>query len=229
MTWLVLFDIDGTLLWPKGCGREAIRLATEEVFGAAVDISRHAFGGKTDWQTLVELLAQQGDYGEAQVGAALPDFERAAARHLAQIIHRFPVQACPGAIEVVQALQDHPHALPGLLTGNMQATSPIKLQAAGFDPAWFKVGAYGSEAMDRNRLPFLARARAEQLLGAPVPPDRVIVIGDTPADVACARALGAVAVAVLTGYADRDELEACAPDYLLDDLTGFLARVPLAC
>lgn len=227
MTWVVLFDIDGTLLWPKGCGREAIRLATHEVFGAAVDISQHAFGGKTDWQTLVELLAQLGDYDEAQVGAVMAQFEQAAARHLAGIIHRFPVQACPGAVEVVQALQDHPGVLPGLLTGNMAATSPIKLRAAGFDPRWFKVGAYGSEAMDRNRLPFLARARAEQIVGAPLPPDRVIIIGDTPADVACARALGAVAVAVLTGYADRHELEACAPDYLLDDLTSFLERVPL--
>jgi phosphoglycolate phosphatase-like HAD superfamily hydrolase len=115
--------------------------------------------------------------------------------------------------------------LLGVLTGNVSATAPIKLRAGGFDPAWFPIGAYGSEAADRNLLPFLALERARQHLQRSITPEQVVIVGDTPADVACARALGAVAVAVLTGFSSREEITSAAPDYVLDDLTQFVEVV----
>lgn len=222
---LILFDIDGTLLLPKGVGREATRRAMLEVFGTSGDINGHHFGGKTDWQTLCELLAAHG-YNEARIGQQMPAYEQAAARHMAQIIGDFPVQPCPGALEAVAELRRR--GLPlGLLTGNVSSIAPVKLRAAGFDPAWFVVGAYGSEAADRNQLAFLALERARHWLQRPIAPEQVVIVGDTPADVACARALGAQAVAVLTGFSSREVLSAAAPDALLDDLTEFFKVVPL--
>jgi phosphoglycolate phosphatase-like HAD superfamily hydrolase len=218
---LILFDIDGTLLLTRGSGREATRAAMIEVFGTCGAMDRHVFGGKTDWQTLVELLSESGLTSEG-VEAQMAVYEAAAARHLERVIGNYPTTACPGALEVVHALRQRDDVLLGIVTGNTSATAPIKLRAGGFDPDWFVVGAYGSEAMHRDNLPALALERAIRHVGYDIAPEDVIVIGDTPADVSCARALGARAVAVLTGFSRREELLASAPDDLLDDLTGFL-------
>lgn len=220
---LILFDIDGTLLWPKGAGRVSTRLAMQEVFGEVGQIDSHYFGGKTDWSTLLDLL---GDvFSPEEIERRMPAYQDAAARHLAAIIGDYPVEPCPAAHETVAETRRR-GLLAGIVTGNVQTTAPIKLRRAGFDPEWFPVGAYGSEAADRNALPAIALERAERLLGRRIPPREVLVIGDTAADVACARALGAVAVAVRTGYATAPgELDAAGPDYLLDDLTTFFGTV----
>ncbi len=217
---LILFDIDGTLLITGGAGRVATRGAMEEVFGTASRLDTHSFGGKTDWQTLVELLEEHG-YDEARVGEYMAQFAEAMARHTSAVIGSFPARACTGAIELVQALRQRDDMLLGLVTGNVSATVPVKLRAAGFDPAWFPVGAFGNDARHRNDLPPIALARAIVHYQRHIDPQQVIVIGDTAMDIACARALGAVAVGVRTGFSDKGELEASAPDFLIDDLTTF--------
>ncbi len=218
---LYLFDIDGTLLDSQSVGRMASRDAMLEVFGTASTIDTHRFAGQTDWQSLAALLAPHG-YDADAIHAHMDLYQQAAARHIQTAIARRVLKPHPGALESVQALRHTPDALLGIVTGNVAATAPHKLSAAGFDPAWFPVGAYGNESLDRDDLPRLALARAIDYSGTPIEPERVVVIGDTPADIACARALGAVAVAVCTGYSSREELAACQPDYLLDDLTTLL-------
>ncbi|MBE0690543.1 MAG: HAD family hydrolase [Anaerolineae bacterium] len=219
-TRLYLFDIDCTLLWSQGAGRVAMGHAMLEVFGFRTGIDSHEFAGKTDWLSLVELLAPRG-YGHDDIARIMPEYDRAMGKHLARIIGDFDVQPCPGAPDVVAQLRNQEDALLALVTGNVGSSAPIKLRAAGYDPAHFAVGAYGSEAMDRDALPPLALARAIEHHRQNIPPEQVIVIGDTPADVQCARALGAVAVAVRTGYCKPGELEASKADFLLDDLTQF--------
>lgn len=222
---LILWDIDGTLLWPKGAGRASTRLALLDVFKTDGGIENHHFGGKTDWQTLLDLLPAEG-FTHDDIQHHFPVFEAAIARHLSAIIGDYPVEACPAAHDVVATLRQRGHPLQGIVTGNVSSTAPIKLRAAGFDPSWFSIGAYGSESPNRNDLPFLALARAEQCLGRNIHPEQVAIVGDTLADIACARALGAVAVAVKTGYATNpDELAQAQPDYLLDDLTTFFGQV----
>ncbi len=221
---LILFDIDGTLLWPKGAGRESTRAAMREVFGGEGSLDDHHFGGKTDWFTLSELLRDTG-LNAQEIGRRMPEYERVIAHHLGGMIADFPIAPCPGALDLVRRLVAQNTLLLGIITGNVSTTAPLKLRAAGFDPAWFAVGAYGSESTDRNDLPFLALERAERLRGHPIPAQSVIVVGDTPADVACARAVGAVAVAVQTGFSSQESLEAAQPDYLLDDLTSFFTHV----
>ncbi len=218
---LILFDIDGTLVLTHGAGREATKYAMIEVFGTCGALAAHRFGGKTDWQTLSELLHEAGvSYDDIE--RAMPAYDAAMGRQLARIIDQYDVQPCPGAVELVEALNRRDDVGIGLVTGNVSSTAPIKLRAAGINPDHFPVGAYGSEALERDHLPALAVARAAAHYRYPFAPHEVIVVGDTLADVSCARALGALAVAVQTGFAQPGELNAA--DFLLNDLTEF-ARV----
>lgn len=219
---LILWDIDGTLLHTKGAGRRSTYEAMIEIFGTASTLETHIFGGKTDWQTLAELLADHG-FTAQDIGHAMPRYEEAIARHLRACIDPAQSAACPGALEAVTTLRaDTHHTLQGIVTGNCASTAPIKLESAGFDPVWFPVGAFGSEAIARDDLPALALERANAYSGWGLRPSEVTIIGDTVADIDCARALGARAIAVATGHSTRDALEAARPDHLLDDLTMVL-------
>ena len=223
--WLLLFDVDGTLLRTNGAGRESTRRAMREVYGTEGRLETFHFGGRTDWQIVVELL-DADDLAEDDIVARLPDYHAALTRHLTDVIRDYPVEACPMGVETVQGLLDRPEYALGLVTGNVGSTVPIKLQAAGYDPAWFPIGAYGHEAQARQALPPLAIERAEAHFETRFPPDRVIVIGDTPADVACARAAGAWAVLVNTGFESRETLVQAQADVLLDDLSAFMSVFP---
>jgi phosphoglycolate phosphatase-like HAD superfamily hydrolase len=195
-----------------------------EVFGTAGAIDTHEFGGKTDWRSLADLLV---DYTAEEIGARMAEYEQVVARHILDIVNDYQAERCPGALELIGMLRQRRDVLLGLVTGNVSTIAPIKLRAAGFDAGWFPVGAYGSESLDRNDLPRLAIQRAEDYTGRQIHPRDVLVIGDTPMDVACARAVGAIAVAVDTGFASREALVAAQPDYHLKDLTLFLQTVPL--
>ena len=222
---LVLFDIDGTLLISRGIGREAKRLAMLECFGMTGDLDNHVFGGKTDWRIVAELLAPYG-ISSADVGRAMPNYERVMARHMHAIRERYPAEAIPHAPELVAALRKREDTLVGLVTGNTSKTAAIKLELAGFNPTWFPVGAFGNESARRADLTRLALQRARDLSGHAITGGDVVVIGDTPDDIQAARAIDAVAVAVCTGYVPRDQLIDADPDYLLADLGAFLNLVP---
>ena len=223
---LLLFDIDGTLLISKGASRKAKAFAMQSVFGTDAGIEKHPFGGKTDWQILREVLEPTG-ITALEIGQKMPRYQAEFARQLDRIIGDFPVEALAGAHTLIDTLHARDEIMLGLVTGNTSATAPIKLRAAGFDPAVFAVGAYGSESDDRNHLPRLALDRAIGVALHEIAPADVIVIGDTVADVRCARALGAVAVTVFTGFEARDALIAAEPDHALDDLTTFIDTVSL--
>lgn len=212
---LVLFDIDGTLLNSNGAGRAATQAAMREVFGTDGTLDRHRFGGRTDWSSLAEML----DTAPDEIGRQMPVYEAAVGRHMQAVLSQFELTPCAGAMATITALRQRRDTLLGIVTGNVSTIAGLKLQAAGFDPSWFAVGAYGSEAHDRNDLPPLALRRAQHLTGAAITPQQVTVIGDTVADVESAHALGARAVAVLTGFSTRAALLAAHPDVLLDDLT----------
>jgi len=223
---LVLFDIDGTLLISRGIGREAKRRAMQECFGMTGDLDNHVFGGKTDWRIVADLLAPHG-FSTAAIGRAMPAYEAVMARHMRAISPGYRADALPHTMELVGALRERGDALVGLVTGNTSKTARIKLEMAGFDPAWFPLGAFGNESADRADLTRLALARAREYAGRAIEGADVLVIGDTPADVQAARAIDAIAVAVCTGYTSRAELLGSAPDFLLADLSDFLDRFHL--
>ncbi|MCS6835277.1 MAG: HAD hydrolase-like protein [Anaerolineae bacterium] len=223
---LLLFDIDGTLMMSKGAGRIATKRAIQEVFGTLGQIDSVGFGGLTDWQIVAEALASEG-FSLEDIGARMDVYAQALARHMAEVLPQHEVHALPGALALVAECVCRSDLIVGLVTGNTALSAPIKLRAAGFNPSDFVVAAYGSEAHDRNQLPFLALERAERLTGRHILASDVLVIGDTLADLRCAQALGARSVIVLTGFEDPDALRQAQPDFLIPDLTHFWDAVRL--
>ena len=112
----------------------------------------------------------------------------------------------------------------GLLTGNIEAGARGKLRPTVLLDL-FRLGAFGSDDMDRRRLPAIACERARRLTGRRFAFEEVTIIGDTPLDVDCARACGAVAVAVATGFHRAEDLRACGPDLLFTDFSDVPATL----
>ena len=217
---ILLFDIDGTLLQSHGVGRRCIEDALEQVLGGTFDTSAIPFSGKTDKQIFREILTAAREAGldvddvdgvHGPFGAAYRDLmhERLPEAH---------VEALPGAVALVQRLAADGVPM-GLLTGNLQPLAFAKIGRIGLGPAEFPFGAYGSDSEDRNALPAIAVRRAGRALGRDVDPAEVVVVGDTPLDIACARAGACTAVAVATGRYAADDLGEA--DVVLDTLESF--------
>ena len=215
---LFLFDVDGTLVNAGGVGRVAVAIALEEVYGTAGAIDGYDFRGRTDPRIVLDLLGDAG-WDEADIRARLATYFDVYLRELdARLADGARVRVLPGVADVVRALSARADAVVGLLTGNIEPGARVKLRSTGLWPL-FRVGAFGSDHMDRRQLPAVARQRARERLGHDIPFDRITIIGDTPLDVDCARASGALAVAVATGRYTGDELSACRPDALFADLS----------
>jgi len=227
--YLVLFDIDGTLLWPNGAGRAAMRTALTRVYGVTGPIDKYYFAGRTDREIVRDLLTAAGLDEIAiwsRFAQLIDEMAYELRRRIAEGWHS--IRPCPGGPELVKELAACDDILLGLLTGNLRPTAHIKLEAAGYDPTLFRVGAYGDESVRRSDLPPLAVERAAQLTGVQFYGERIVIIGDTPADVTCGREVGARSIAVLTGGHSRAELEALQPHFLFEDLTdpaAFLAAI----
>ncbi|HEY7518431.1 MAG TPA: HAD family hydrolase [Methylomirabilota bacterium] len=221
---LFLFDIDGTLITARGAGRSALQAALLKTYGTAGDIDHYDFRGKTDPRIVFDLM-RGADVGDDVIEAGMSAcFDAYTAELDRQIGDGSRVVVLPGIADVVRELSARDDALVGLLTGNIEAGARVKLRPTGLSPL-FRVGAYGSDSMDRRKLPAIACERARRVTGSGFSFDRVTIIGDTPLDVDCARACGAVAVAVATGFHPHTELAACAPDLLFTDFSDVAAAL----
>jgi phosphoglycolate phosphatase len=221
---LALFDIDGTLLNTRGGGRAALKAALIEVYGTAGRIDTYSMGGRTIRQIVRDLLAEAG----VPVEAIAPSFDRFVAVWvpiLARTIEQYHSEVYPGARRLVDALAAHPDVLVGLLTANVEATAHLKLEAAGFDPDSFPVGAFGDASEVRADLIPLAIAEAGALSGVDFAGGKVVVFGDAPGDMIAAREAGARAIGVLTGGWDRAALEEAGADCVFTDLSDTEAVV----
>ncbi len=213
-----LFDVDGTLVTAHGAGRRALGVALEKTFGATGPLETYDFRGKTDPRIVGDLMLAAG-VPEAEVRARLSACLAAYVEALEEAVgDGRRVEVMPGVADLVRALGERAEAVVGLLTGNIEAGARVKLATTGLLP-YFRVGAYGSDDPDRTRLPAIAAARVERLTGRPVGFEQMVIIGDTPLDVDCARACGATAVAVATGQHPLAELRACAPDLIFPDFS----------
>lgn len=219
---LVLFDIDGTLLWTDGAGRRAIERALVDEAGTAGPIATYRFDGKTDPQIVRELLSLAGHAG-AHDARLIEAVCRRYVDHLRAELAQ-PTQTTrlmDGIADLLEALEApaaRERALIGLLTGNVAPGAAMKLRSAGLDPARFRVGAYGSDSARRADLPPVAAARAAALTGRSFSGPDVIIVGDTPDDVACSRPFGARSVAVATGSYDVAALRAAGADHVFATL-----------
>jgi phosphoglycolate phosphatase-like HAD superfamily hydrolase len=167
--------------------------------------------------------------GRSLDGALLADLEHCYVTNLAEEIQHPGTgrkEVLPGIREILAALEARDEVFVGLVTGNFEAGAQVKL---GYFDLWryFTCGAFGGDAADRNALvPFaLERARG---CGLPdIADEDILVIGDTPHDVTCAHAAGAIAVGVATGTSPVEELEAAGAQHVFQDLSDTQAFLRL--
>lgn len=214
---LILFDIDGTLINSSGAGRATIAYAMKEVFGTAGSLESYPFSGKTDLQIISDVLGEAG-VPAGEIKEKIEVLYEVMALEGRSLFTDDGIRACPGVPELLSALRSNRAVMLGLLTGNVSQTAPLKLAAAGIDPNDFKVGAFGSDAKERNDLPRIAWQRAEQATGRGFDGAHTVILGDTPADIACAKVSGSKSVAVATGHHTVAELQKHAPDFLFENL-----------
>ena len=210
-----LFDIDGTLLCSGGAGKAALEDGLADEFGVRGTIEKLVLSGRTDRAIASDLLRLSGLEDTAENHRRLLS---AYLRHLPDCLARLPGRVLPGVESLLGQLRTRERTAVGLLTGNLRAGAGIKLGHFGLVDH-FAFGGYGDEHHDRDEVAREAVKAVRGHVGDKFDPRRVWVIGDTPYDIRCARAIGARAVAVLTGWHSRDELLACGPDLLLDDLS----------
>jgi phosphoglycolate phosphatase-like HAD superfamily hydrolase len=212
---IILFDIDGTLVRTGGAGKAAMESALRGAFGIAEIRDVVPYSGRTDRAIARDLLAVHGIDPTVVNQMTL---HNAYLANLPISLARNGGQVCPGIVEMLTVLHPRPDVVLGLLTGNTRAGARQKLGHFGLWD-YFRVGGFGDEHFDRDDVALAALAEVRSHLGREVDPADVWVIGDTPLDVQCARAIGAKAVAVATGWHPPAELAGCAPDFLFPDLS----------
>lgn len=226
---LLLFDIDGTLLDTGGAGMKALRQGLLEEFGLeerADDFPLLDLAGATD-SGIVRFL-----FAHFEIPLTEANVERFYARYHRQLESDLAAtgqeqgRLLPGIDRLMERLAGH-HAVLGLLTGNIARGAWTKVASYGLEGV-FDFGAFGDDHHDRDELGPVAIGRASAHTGRDFEPERVVIIGDTPKDIRCARACGAWAVAVSTGRFSREELAEHRPDLLFDsleDVEHFVAEV----
>ena len=226
---IILWDIDGTLLHSRrhGAFKEYMAPALVRVFGTAGRLDEMVVSGMTDLQIFTEALRGEG-YTAEQVRERLPELTSLFLEGMGQMAAEGELfEALPGARESLAALEHEPRYLNSLLTGNVEPAARLKLRLVGLGDFFRLPGAFGELSHDRRDLPAVARERISRHLGRDLDPEQLVVIGDTPNDIACARHFGARAVAVATGRSHTPaDLLRHEPDALLPDLadTDLLLR-----
>jgi len=212
---LLLFDIDGTLIHSGGAGVQALKAAFKERFGINDDLQDIEIAGMTDSGIVLSILNNH----------KIPATNENVSAFLDSYVHFLSLELplrkgklMPGVLELLERLKSRPHVVLALLTGNVSRGARLKLEHYG---VWhfFEFGAFADDHRDRNELGRFARARAEEKHRREFAASEIDVIGDTPRDIACGKALGARTIAVATGRWSRDELAKHHPDFLIDDLS----------
>ncbi|MCI0490695.1 MAG: HAD hydrolase-like protein [Blastocatellia bacterium] len=230
---VVLFDIDGTLIRavrrPEYRGR--IRDMLTRIFGTCGRIAEVDFAGKTDLAIYHEALRCEG-ITPATIRELVPALESAMIEILDDLSSTGEVfRVCAGVRELLDVLSGDARFVSSLLTGNLERLAGAKLQVAGIGHYFRNRGAFGSDAEERNHLPAIAARRIGEQIGRQLAPERFIIVGDTPRDIACARHFGARVIAVASGMFPAERLREHSPDALLGDLAdteellSLLARI----
>jgi phosphoglycolate phosphatase-like HAD superfamily hydrolase len=221
---ICLFDIDGTLLLSGGAGKAAMEAALASAFGATTSSGNVPFSGRTDRAIGRDLFQR---HGIEESPENWQRFLTAYLDHLPSCLASHQGRVLPGIAALLQQLHRQNDVLLGLLTGNVREGARLKLGHFGLFH-YFAFGGFGDQHHHRDDVARDAWHTLQQRLNGQASPERVWVIGDTPLDVQCARAIGARAVAVATGWHSLEELAGSQPDLLVPDLSDpgpLLARL----
>ncbi len=216
MVRLVLFDIDGTLIRTGGAGMRAFAKVFATEFNALDGFERLKFSGRTDLSLIREF------FGFHNIPVTPENLQRFFDRYpfwLEQFLRQGQAKVCPGVREFIHGLQALPQPpLLGLLTGNIRLGAEIKLRHLHL---WetFATGAFADDHEERSQIAAIARRRGSEILREELRDEQVLVVGDTPLDIRCARAIGAKVLAVATGGCTLEELKSHQPDWAVSDLS----------
>ena len=211
---LLLWDIDGTILHTGKAGETALGRAMEKLYGINRGLQGLEIAGRTDKWIVEQLLGKDGKpNGPEEVGQFLDVYVEL----LADELPRRNGGLHPGVLGILEEAHQRPELVQALLTGNIEKGARLKLTRYGVNH-FFDFGAFADDSSIRNELGPHAKRRAEEKHGEDFPPERIFVIGDTPHDVACARAIGAKAIAVATGSFTKRQLKDCGADAVFTDL-----------
>jgi phosphoglycolate phosphatase-like HAD superfamily hydrolase len=217
MIRLVLFDIDGTLIHTNAAGVVAFGEVFREEFGFPKATEGVRFAGGTDTGLARGIFRAQGHEPSPE------DFTRFFNRYTTRL-QELLRELGGGVFDGVDPFMDGLKALPepptiGLLTGNIRRGAEIKLGHFGL---WdrFVLGGFGDDHEDRDEIAKVAHRRGAEHRGQPLQGDEILVIGDTPLDVRCGRAIGAKVLAVATGMYSVAELAETKPDWAVASLAG---------
>lgn len=219
--YVCLFDIDGTLINSGGAGEAAMLEVLAEEFALTEITGNIPAAGRTDAAIVSDLFEQHGLTANDRDA-----FQQAYLSRLPNALLQKEGVVLPGVLDLVEELSRREDVFLGLLTGNYEVAAWAKLSHFGLD-RYFTFGAFGDFHCNRDDVARAASDEISKQIGD-VQPDRVWVVGDTPSDIRCARAVDAQVLAVATGIFDRVELEAHRPDILLDTLEAaeeFLNRL----
>jgi len=220
---ILLWDIDGTLIRSARPGgyKEYTIPVLEEVFGTSGRLADMHVSGMTDLQIVFEALSDAGISREEILTHAevlIARLTEEARRVTGNGVKFF--ELLPGVRKTLEALAAHPRYESALVTGNIKPMAELKMELVGLSQFFTLPGAFGDESHNRRDLPARAAERIRKHLQMDLAPEQFIVIGDTPNDIDCAQHFGARSVAVGTGrFYSRDEILACEPDAVLNDLS----------
>ncbi|MDZ4702210.1 MAG: HAD hydrolase-like protein [Rhodothermales bacterium] len=226
---LLLFDIDGTMLFTRGVGRRAMERSIQHLIGRPVTTQGVDFSGRTDPQIMRDILLLNG-VPDAEVEGLLTETLTLFVEHFSDLITPGDTTMLPGVDTLVKRLAERDDVQLALLTGNLQPTAYLKVGAIGL-AEYFPFGAFGSDHADRYQLTPFALDRAEAHTSRRFEGKDVVIIGDTKHDILCGRSLNVFSVAVCTGHHTRDFLVSHGPDLMLEDLSdadAFIEQVVLA-
>ncbi len=212
---LLLFDIDGTLIDSGGAGIQALRDVLRERFGILNDLQGIEIAGRTDRGIVHQILRQQQiPLSDENVSSFLDLY----AEFLARELPLRKGKLLPGVQELLSRLEQRPQNVLALLTGNIRRGAELKLDHYGIGN-FFEFGAFADDHHDRNELGAFAQKRAREKHAIDFTAAEIDVIGDTPHDIACGKAIGARTIAVATGKFSRAQLFEYQPDRILDDFS----------
>jgi phosphoglycolate phosphatase len=221
---LILFDIDGTLLREGMAPKIAFARALRETYSTTGPVGEFKFAGMTDPECVSAIMRLAG-VEEATIRQRRPECLRRYVDHLAvEMQSHDGARLFPGVRELLERLNKLDDVLVGLLTGNIVRGAELKLRRWNIQD-YFRFGAYGDDHEDRTVLAQIALEKARALAGRPFTGADTTVVGDTPKDVACARAIGARAVVVATGTVGRADLIQSSPDVILDSFENHEAAL----
>ncbi len=213
---LLLFDIDGTLIQTGGAGLFALQRVLADRFGIQDDLQDIEIAGMTDSGIVANILRKHKIPGSHENVAVFLD---SYVHFLSLELPQRSGALLPGVLELLEKLKARPLVVLGLLTGNVSRGAKLKLEHYG---VWhfFEFGAFADDHHERNELGPFARARAREKHGQEFSAAQIDVIGDTPRDIACGKAIEARTIAIATGTWPRQELARHHPDFLFDDLSN---------